>query len=103
MFEDAARDAGRTAGDAFAELRTNGERLVDRVQTSNDPAAKQQLLDTCRDALARLRREGSNAEKRVDNLCTSIRETDPNTPAAWDGIRQRMNEIRRQKAGASGC
>jgi len=92
--EEAARDARQEAEDAFASLRTDGERLIDELQTRNAPEVKQQLLDRCRDALERLRQAGSDQTDRVDDLCNRIRETDPNDPALWRDVRQQLEQLR---------
>jgi hypothetical protein len=90
---DAAGDLREAAGDAWASLRTDSERLVDEIQTRNDPKAKQDLLDRCRDSLEKLRRSNSDSAERVDRLCTRIRDTDVNAREAWNDVRRDINEI----------
>lgn len=91
-----SEDARRESSDAWASLRTDGERLVDQVQTRNDPESKQQLLDRCRDTLERLRKAGSPRAGQVDDLCTAIRAADVSNDSVWDGIRQRFNQLNQE-------
>jgi hypothetical protein len=90
---EAAGDLRKAAGDAWASLRTDSERIVDQIQTRNDPNAKQQLLDKCRDSLEKLRRANSNSAERVDQLCSRIRNTDVNAREAWNDVKREINEI----------
>ncbi len=92
--EDATRDARGEAENAFATLRTNGERLLDQIQTRNAPEAKQQLLDQCRDVLERLRRANSDQAGRVEALCNRIRDTDPANAAAWREVKAEIDRLR---------
>ena len=97
--EKTAKDAQQEAKDAWAELRTEGERLVDRVQRSNDAEAKQELLTRCRNVLERLRNVNDPNAGRVENYCDSIEATNPKDSTNWDTIRQRLRELLNQ-AGA---
>ena len=92
--EDATRDAREEAENAFATLRTEGERLLDEFQTRNAPEAKQKLLDQCRDVLERLRKANSDQAGRVDSLCNRIRETDPNNASVWREVREEIAKLR---------
>ena len=92
--EDATRDAREEAENAFATLRTEGERLLDEFQTRNAPEVKQQLLDRCRDALERLRKANSDQADRVDSLCNRIRETDPSNTPVWGEVRDEIAKLR---------
>ncbi len=91
--ERSASDLKADAKDAWASLRTDGERLVDRVQTRNDTDAKQQLLQSCRDALERLRKAEVDSAGRVDQLCTRIRDTDVNNSSAWTDIKSELQRL----------
>ncbi len=88
--------ARNRTGDAWQGLRSDGDRLVDQVQTHHDSKAKQNLLDRCHDAVERLHTADDARASRVDAFCDSIRETDPNTSAAWNDIRQRLAVILRE-------
>ena len=92
--EDAAADAREEAENAFATLRTEGERLLDEFQTRNAPEAKQKLLDQCRDVLERLRKANSDRVGRVESLCNRIRETDPSNASVWREVRDEIAKLR---------
>lgn len=91
--EEATRDAREEAENAFATLRTEGERLLDEFQTRNAPEAKQKLLDQCRDVLERLRKADSDQVGRVDSLCNRIRETDPSNASVWREVRDEITKL----------
>jgi hypothetical protein len=97
VTRDSARDTGQSvqeeARQTWAGLRTDGERLIDQIQTRNDPEVKQQLLDRCRDVEERLRRENAPNVDRVNDLCDSIRDADPNDSAAWTEIKARIDDL----------
>ena len=84
------------ASDAWAGLRTDGERLIDEVQTRNDPAVKDRLLDRCRDAEEQLRKDGSANADRVNELCDDIRDANPEDGEAWTTIKSRFDELRNE-------
>ncbi|MDQ4130794.1 MAG: hypothetical protein M3133_07390 [Actinomycetota bacterium] len=90
---ETAEDAREAAENAFAELRTQGERLVDEVRTTNAPEAKEQLLDRCRDALERLRRAESDRADQVDSLCNRIRDADVENDARWGEIKDELSRL----------
>jgi hypothetical protein len=92
-------EARQEAREAWASLWTEGERLLDRIETRNDPDAQQQLLGRCRDVLERLRKNASPQVERVDTLCDDIREANVNRSDAWDDIRARMQELNREFGG----
>ena len=91
---DATRDAREEAENAFATLRTEGERLLDEFQTRNAPEAKQKLLEQCRDVLERLRKANSDQVGRVDSLCNRIRDTDPSNSSVWREVREEISKLR---------
>ncbi len=91
---EATRDAREEAENAFASLRTEGERLLDEFQTRNAPEAKQKLLEQCRDVLERLRKANSDQVGRVDSLCNRIRETDPTNASVWREVRDEIAKLR---------
>ena len=92
--EDATRDAREEAENAFATLRTEGERLLDEFQTRNAPEARQKLLEQCRDVLERLRRADSDQAGRVESLCDRIRDTDPSNSSVWNEVREEITKLR---------
>lgn len=92
--EEAARDAREAAEDAFASLRTDGDRLIDEIRTMDAPQAKEQLLERCRDTVERLRKADSDRAEQVDSLCDRVRDTDVSDTDAWDKIKQELNELR---------
>jgi len=93
-IEQGSNEARQEAEQAFATLRTNGERLLDEIQTRNAPELKERLLDECRDALERLRRADSDQASRVEALCDRIRDTDPNDTGVWRDVREEIEKLR---------
>lgn len=91
--EEVAEDAASAAREAWATLRTDTERLVDEIQTRNDPRTKQQLLDRCRDALQKLREARSDQADRAEEVCDLIRDTDVNDRDAWSDVKDRVERI----------
>lgn len=90
---ESAEDAREAAENAFAELRTQGERLVDEVQTMNAPEAKEQLLDRCRDALERIRKAEYNRADQVDSLCNRIRDAEVENDDQWREIKDELSRL----------
>lgn len=90
---EGAEDARAAAENSFADLRTQGERLVDQVETRNAPEAKEQLLERCRDVLERLRKAGSNNADRLDSLCNRIRDTDVTNQQVWREIKDELRTL----------
>lgn len=82
--------------DAWASLRTDGERLIDEIQTRNDPDAKQRLLNQCRDVLERMRKSDSANADRVNQFCNRVRDTDPNAQSAWNEIKAEFERLDEQ-------
>ncbi len=91
--EEVAEDAAAAAQDAWASLRTDAERLVDEIQTRNDPMAKERLLERCRDALEELRKAESDQADRAEQVCDRIRDTDVNDRDAWSDVKDRIEDI----------
>lgn len=92
-IEDAAGDAAAALDDAWANLETDGERLVDEIQSAGDPEAKQELLDRCRDVLEELRESDSDRAGEVEAMCDRIRDTDVDDNDAWDEVEQEIEEL----------
>ena len=80
-------------------MRTDGERLVDRVQTGKDNDAKKQLLDNCRNAQERLAKQNSDRSDRVNKLCDRIRDTDVNAGDQWNSIKTELQQLNRELGG----
>ena len=92
-INETSDDIQAQADDAWASLRTDGERLIDEVQTRNDPEAKDQLLDRCRDAEERLRQDDNANADRINEFCDEIRDTNPEDSDAWNAIKSRFDEL----------
>jgi hypothetical protein len=88
-----ADDVQEQANDVWSGLRTDGERLIDEVQTRNDPEVKDRLLDRCRDAEEQLRKDENANADRVNELCDTIRDADPDDSDAWAAIKSRFTEL----------
>ncbi len=91
--EEAARDASAATKDALASLRTDAERFVDNLQSSEAPRAKQALLDKCRDVLEKLRKDNSDAVGEAERACERIQETDVTDRDAWNQIRGEIRQL----------
>lgn len=89
----AAGDIRAAAQDAWSSLRTDGERLVDEIRTGDDPQAREELLEKCRDTLEKLRQAESAEAGRVDRLCNRIRETGAQDGTAWADIERELQEM----------
>jgi vacuolar-type H+-ATPase subunit H len=88
------QDLRQQARAAWASVRVDSERLIDQIQTRNDPRAKQDLLDRCRNAQERLKTSNADANaERVNELCDRIRATDVNNATAWDDIRTQFQRL----------
>ena len=96
QVREATNGARQQARDAWASVRTDGERLVDQIQTRNDSEAKQDLLNECRDALERLRKNDAAIADRVEKLCDRIRDTDVNAGSTWNDVKQQLRDINRE-------
>lgn len=92
-IEEVGETASERAQEAFASLRTDSERLVDEIQTTNAPQAKEDLLERCRDVLERLREAESEAADRVGEICDRIRDADVEDAEVWDTIRDEIDEV----------
>ena len=94
--QGASQDIQKQTKDAWAGLRTDSDRLVDQVQTRNDPEAKKKLLDNCRDSVEKMRKAKSTSADRVNQLCDQIRDADVNNADAWNNVKSRMTELNRE-------
>lgn len=91
---EATEDAIAAAQDAWATLRTDADRLVDKIKTDDDSQAKEELLERCRDAVEKLRKAESDQAERLDEVCDRIRDTDAsNSDSSWDEIKNRIEEL----------
>ena len=95
----AAEQVKQQTRDAWASLRTDGDRLADQVQTRKDPEAKKQLLDKCRDAVERMRKDDQPNADRVNKLCDRIRDADPNDSATWNDVKAQIKDLNAQFGG----
>ncbi len=91
--EQAAQDAKAAARDALASLRTDAERFVNELQSTDAPKAKQALLDKCRDVLEKLRKENSDAVAQTERACERIQETDVSNRDAWEQIKSEIARL----------
>jgi hypothetical protein len=92
----AAEQVKQQTRDAWASVRTDGDRLADEVQTRKDPEAKKQLLDKCRDTVERMRKDDQPNADRVNKLCDRIRDADPNDSGTWNQIKDQIKELNAQ-------
>ena len=101
---DKARDQAQTIRNetrqAWANMRADGDRLIDQIQTRSDPDAKQQLLDRCRDSHDRMQKEDASNADRVNRLCDRIRNTDPSAQSAWNEIKSEFRELNNRIGGS---
>lgn len=90
--EDAVETADRESN-VREETRGILQDLRTELDQGIDPERKENLVARCADALARLRAADDPQADRLANFCDSLEGTNPNTPAAWDDIRTRLNEL----------
>lgn len=100
QVKEASGDLRKSATEAWAGLSTDGDRLVDRVQTLNDADAKKELLNKCRAAQERLKKDNNQNADRTNTLCDRIRDADVNNATSWNDIKTELrslsNEFRSQ-------
>ena len=89
-INETSEDIEPQANDIWAGLRTDGERLIDEIQTRNDPEAKDRLLDRCRDVEEQLRESENTNADRVNEFCDDIRDADPEDNSVWNEIKTRF-------------
>lgn len=80
--------------DAWVSASVDGEKLIDDVQTRNDPEAKKKLLENCRKGEEQMRKANADAGKQMQQLCDQIRDADVNNKDAWDKVRTRWTELK---------
>jgi len=102
--KEQANQAGETirneTRDAWATMRTDGNRLVDQIQTRNDPEAQKQLLDNCRKSVEQMRKNDAPNSDRVNKLCDQIRDTDVKNSNAWNEIKTQFNDLNTRFGGS---
>ena len=98
QVREASQNIRQEAREAWAGLRADGDQLVDRVQTRNDPNAKQELLDKCRDAQERLKKEDASGAGQVESFCNKVRDTDVNNNSAWNDIKNQLKDLNERYA-----
>ena len=86
------RDLRRDVRGTLEELRTELDQGI-------TPERKEQLVRRCANALERLRAANDPQADRLAGFCDSLETTNPTTPAAWDDIKARLNELIRQFSG----
>ena len=89
--KEGAGEAREAAGDAFATFRTGFERLIDEA-SSGDAEAQEKLLDECRDALEKMRKDNDSRSEQMGALCQRIRDADEGN--AWSEIREEYEQIK---------
>jgi hypothetical protein len=89
----AACDEGSTATTDRQQTRATLEELRDELDEGITPERKEQLVRRCTTALEQARRQVESQADRLATFCDSLEETDPTTPAAWDDIRRRLDEL----------
>ena len=94
--EPEARQESRQVREDVREVLTD---LEEALREQDFPEQKEQLLRRCVAALERLRDANDAQADRLASFCDSLEVTNPNTPAAWDDIRARLNELIRQFSG----
>ncbi len=85
--------------DLRRDVRGTLEELRTELDQGITPERKEQLLRRCTNALERLRANDDPQADRLAGFCDSLETTNPNTPAAWDDIKARLNELIKQFSG----
>ena len=94
--QSAAKDASKDVKEAWSGVRVDSDRLLDRIQARNDPEAKRELLDKCRNAQEKIAKSDSARAGDVNTLCDKIRDTDVNSRDSWNQIKDQMNQLNQQ-------
>lgn len=94
QVQGAANTVTKEMKDAWVSASVDGEKLIDDVQTRNDPEAKRKLLENCRKGEEQMRKANADAGRQMQQLCDQIRDADVNNRGAWDGVRTRWNELK---------
>ena len=90
----------KDTSEAWAKVRTDGDRLVERIQSNNDAdGAKRDLLDQCREAHERIARNDAENATRVVKVCEQIRDTDVRNSDAWKNIKSQLNDLNKRFGG----
>ena len=90
---EATADARAAGQDAWASFRTDLERAVDEVDSLDDPKAKEELLESCRDTLESLRKAESAQADRVSAVCDRIRDTEADNRNSWEELKKEVAEL----------
>jgi hypothetical protein len=79
------------------EAREQGRATLEELRTELDrgitPERKERLVARCVEALERLRDADDPQADRLADFCDSLEDTNLNTPAAWEDIRARLDEL----------
>src|SRR3712207_5202581 len=70
---EVASNVKESSKNAWASISTDGNRLIDSVQTRNDAGAKQDLLNNCRHVEEKMRKEHVSGSRQVNDFCDDIR------------------------------
>ena len=97
---DQAQSIRKETRDAWASMRTDGDRLVDQIQTRNDASAKQQLLDNCRKSVEEMRKNDAPNADQVNKFCDKVRDTDVSNRSGWDDVKNQFRELNTRFGGS---
>ena len=88
-----AEDVGKEGVNVREQARTVLEDLRTDLDRGVTPERKEDLLMRCMKALRQLQQANDPQADDFANFCDSLEDTNPNTPAAWDDIRRRLDEL----------
>ncbi len=77
-------------------VRRETREVLENIRKDLDsitPERKEQLVRRCVNAVEQLRKNNDPQADRLLDFCDSLEDTNPNTPAAWDDIRRRLDEL----------
>ena len=92
----AAGTVQKEVKEAWSSVSVDSDRLLDRIQARNDPEAKTELLNKCRDAQEKIAKSDSARGGDVNKLCDQIRDTDVNNRDSWNQIKDQMTRLNQQ-------
>lgn len=82
--------------DLRRDVRGTLEELRTELGQDITPERKEQLIGRCANAFERLRANNDPQADRLAGFCDSLETTNPNSPAAWNDIKTRLNELIRR-------
>jgi len=92
----AAGSVQKEVKDAWSSMSVDSDRLLDRIQARNDPEAKKELLDKCRNAQEKIAKSDNTRGGDVNKLCDQIRDADVNNRDSWNQIKDQMTRLNQQ-------